>query len=90
MSFLPSLRLGCAAKDAEGNLPLHYAAFSEAPTGIFQALVTAYKAGTREKNKYDELAVQLVFKAKQRNMDTVNLLLDSAWELAGGTTLVSE
>jgi hypothetical protein len=84
--ILKSYPQGAAAKDCEGNLSLHYAAYSYQPPSVFSDLVAAYRAGVREKNKDDESPVQIAFKNKQlRNMEVVNMLLDAAWLHAGGT-----
>jgi len=78
---------GAAGKDSEGNIALHYAAICNAPIEVFVTLLEAYLEGCLSKNSDGEIPIEVYFLKNKdsRNVEVVNLLLDSAWQCLGGT-----
>ena len=77
---------GAAGKDSEGNIALHYAAICNAPIEVFITLLDAYAEGCLSQNSDGEIPIEVYFLKNKdsRNMEVVNLLLDSAWNCLGG------
>jgi len=78
---------GAAGKDSEGNIALHYAAICNAPIEVFVTLLEAHLDGCLSQNSDGEIPIEVYFLKNKdsRNVEVVNILLDSAWQCLGGT-----
>jgi len=78
---------GAAGKDSEGNIALHYAAICNAPIEVFVTLLEAHLDGCLSQNSDGEIPIEVYFLKNKdsRNVEVVNILLDSAWQYLGGT-----